>query len=309
MNQILQVENKKKEKGSKPAEINNVIIFFAIAILLFGTILLGQSVYSMIMNPKQEESSSSIQEEKPQVNIERKEDNIEIKIEHSKAITKIEYHWNEEEIQTIDGQNKTIIEQTIELPVGTNILQLTVTDISGKETTFQKEYIVEDKGKPTIDLTLTQNNKIKIIAKDERALQYIIYQWNNETSKTVEVNNREPKQIELELEIPQGQNTLKVEALNSENEVTTKELQVKGVKQPKVELTKEGDYLVIKVQDETGLKLVEYTLNGQVYEIALDGRTSMQYKQKLEKGKNQIHLKAYNKEEGITERTESYPNE
>ena len=54
MNQILAVENKKKEKvktekikTGRPIEIKGIVMFFAIIIMVFGLILAGQGSYAL----------------------------------------------------------------------------------------------------------------------------------------------------------------------------------------------------------------------------------------------------------------------
>ena len=50
MNQILQVEEKKNNyRSSSTIDIKKIVLFFAIAILIFGAILLGQGAYSIYL--------------------------------------------------------------------------------------------------------------------------------------------------------------------------------------------------------------------------------------------------------------------
>ena len=50
MNQILQVEEKKNNyRSSSTVDIKKIVLFFAIAILIFGAILLVQGVYSIYL--------------------------------------------------------------------------------------------------------------------------------------------------------------------------------------------------------------------------------------------------------------------
>lgn len=302
MNQILYVDSKKKKQ---PTDIKKVILFFGIAIIIVGLIFAGQGVYVMISNKQNNTQNPSVQDTVPQVAVEKEdnEDNIVITVNHDKAISKIIYQWNDKEEQEIAGDNRTNITETIPLPFGTNTLTLKVIDINGKQTEYQKEYIVDGDGKPVIDLALTNDNKIKITAHDTQSLKYIIYTWNNGEETKIEASAENAQQIEKEVEIPLGQNTLKVQAINQNDVTTIKELEVKGVKTPKVELRKEGEYLIIRVEDETGIERIDYTLNGKSYrmDVASKNYTSLEYKQKLEAGENKIILKAYNKDGGEKE--------
>lgn len=293
MNQILQTENK-KNKG--PVEIGKVVKFFAIAIVILGIVLLGLGIYYLITNnPVQDE----IIQEVPNVTIERKEDDVLIEINGNVAISKIIYKWNEEEEKTIEGQGSTNISETIELPYGTNTLNLTVIDINGQETKFQKEYIVEENG-PIIELALTKDYKIKIAVQDTKGIQYINYAWNNDEPTKIEAETEQQGTIEQIIEIPLGQNTLKVEAVNNEDIISTKELEVKGVKRPTLTFKKEGDNLIIKAEDESGIKVIEYTLNGTPYTLNYGNKKVVEYTQSLPKGESNMEITAQNQDGGIT---------
>jgi len=296
MNQILQTENK---KNNGPVEIGKVIKFFVVAIIIFAIILIGIGVYHLITQNNNQTPTQPI-EQAPEVNIDREEDDIVIEITHNKPIAKILYNWNDEEENIIEGNNQTTISERISLPYGTNTLNLTVTDINGIETKFQKEYVVEGDGKPVIELKLTQDNKIKITAQDASNLKDIIYSWNDGEQTKIEATGEDLTKVEQEVEIPLGQNTLKVQATNINNVTTTKELQVKGVKKPVLSFKKEGDYLVIKAEDEVGMKVIDYTLNGQKYQINYGNKKVIEYKQLLEKGENNLEVKAENQDGGIT---------
>lgn len=298
MNQILQTENK-KNKG--PVEIGKIIKFFAIAIIIFAIILIGLGSYAIITQKNNENENQILEEDKkPEVNIIREEDNIIIEVTHNKPISKIVYVWNNETENTIDGNNRTSISETISLPYGTNTLNLTVIDINGIETQFQKEYVVDGDGKPVIELKLTTDNKIKITVQDASNLSYMTYSWNNEEGTKVEASDNDLTIIEQEVEIPLGQNTLKVQAVNTNNVTTTKELEVKGIKGPEVTFRKEGDELIIRAEDEVGMKVINYTLNGQKYQINYGNKTVVEYRQKLQEGENNLELTAENQDGGIT---------
>lgn len=301
MNQILQTENKKKNNG--PIEIGKIIKFFAIVIAIFAVILIGVGIYYLITNNQ----NSNIEEPPqvttaPNVNITKQENEILIEVNSETAISKIVYNWNGEQENIIEGENNTKISKTIDLPIGTNTLNLNVIDINGQETKFQKEYVIEGDGKPVIELKLTTDNKIKVKAQDTKGLQYINYSWNNDEPTKLEVNPENPNTIEQTVEIPLGQNTLKVEAVNTNDVSSTKELEVKGVKRPILSFKKEGDFLVIKAEDDGGMKIINYTLNGKKYQINYGNKTVIEYKQQLQKGENNMEITAENQAGGITKK-------
>jgi len=297
MNQILQTE-KRKEK--KPVEIGKIVKFFVVAIIIFAIILIGIGVYYIVTNNNIIKGQEQDTETLPDVKIEKQEDKVLIQVNSKLAISKIVYNWNEEQNSTIEGENRTNFTETIDLPYGTNMLNVTIVDINGKETKFQKEYIVEGDGKPVIELKLTAENKIKITVEDKNDLQYINYSWNNEEPQKIEANADNKNLIEQIIDIPLGQNTLKVEAINTKNITASKELEVKGIKSPTLSFKKRGDILIIRAEDETGIKIIDYTLNGQRYQIDYGNKTVVEYEQQIQKGENYMEITAENQDGGKT---------
>lgn len=296
MNQILQVE--KEKKG--PIEIHKVAIFFAIACIIFGIILVGQGVYSLLTKDTTTEQTP-LEEQKPNVNIDRTEDNLILNVVHTKAISEIVYRWNNEQEQTIEGNDQTSISEEIHLPFGTNTLYLTIIDSEGNKTEYVKEYVLDGNGKPVIELLLTKENQIRIKVQDSIGLKYIRYTWNNGNYATVEANIENLKLIDELVDIPLGQNTLRVEAVNTKDIISNKELEVRGVRLPVVTLRQDGNYLVIRAEDEEAMKIVKYTLNGQSYQINFGEVKVIEYRQELQQGENKIELQAENKDGGIRE--------
>ena len=54
------------------------------------------------------------------------------------------YSWNGENEITLQGKGRMVIEETIDIPVGTNTLLLKVTDIDGQTVTYNQEYTLEN---------------------------------------------------------------------------------------------------------------------------------------------------------------------
>lgn len=299
MNQILSTQ--KAKKGNK-LEIKGVVLFFAITIIIFGACITAQGVYAIFLNKSEVEQQPTKEETfKPNIDIQRQEDQIVLTVTHNKPIAQISYNWNGEDNKTIITNNQTEIIETIELPVGNNTFNLTVIDINGEENNYQKEYIVEGQGKPIVELSITNDNKIKISANDTIELQQLTYSWNDEQETKVEPNPETKNIIEKIVEIPLGQNTLKVTAINKEQIQTTKTIDVKGIKKPVVEVEQRGAKLYIKAQDEEGMKIVNYTLNGKKYQLNFGQTKVIEYLQDLEVGENTIVIQAYNINDAVTE--------
>ena len=293
MNQILYIEPSKKEKKHSKGKI--IFILFIICAIIIEGILIGKVVIGL-QKAKEVENASD-----PSVTDEQEGNELTISIKHDKPIEKILYKWpNTQEIE-IPAEGKQEITQTINVPVGTNELTLKVTDSIGKTVTYSKEYTGKegDAKNPEIALTV-EGQKIKIIAKDETALDYIIYYWNEEDGTRVDVTSEDTKQIEESVDILKGENTLKVEAVDKAGNTKEIEQTYRGSTKPKISANPEGTDLVIKISDAQGIQKIEYTLNGTLYSSdpqgtgAPLGRTELEIKQPLAEGRNEIYIKVYN---------------
>lgn len=304
MNQILQMEKSKKNKKDKgPIGIGKIVTFFAVVIIIFAVVLIVLGSYALIKQNKEQENIGNtpvVEEQSPNVDIRKEEDNIVIDVNHTKPLSQIIYKWNEEDENVINLNGKTTLSETLPLPIGTNTLTLKVITSEGKETTYQKEYVVDGEGKPVIELKLTTENKIKIKVQDTSNLAYILYKWNDEEEQRVDAKEETKTLIEHDVEIPMGQNTLKVQAVNTNNVSTTKELEVKGIKSPTLSFKKEGNYLVIKAEDTVAIKVLKFTLNGQKYQINYGDKTTIEYKQLLQQGDNELEVTVENQDGGIS---------
>lgn len=299
MNQIIYTQNKK----SATAEVRSVVIFFIVAIIIFGIALIAQGSYAIVNIAKEKEVQKK--EKAPNIQIQKQDNNIIINVESEKPIYTVAYNWNGKGEKTLDAEAETKFQTTIDLPTGANTLNIIITDINKQTHKYQKEYYVEGTGKPIIELSVTNKNQIKISAKDISGLQTMSYAWNNQEAVQVEPNAEDNTEMEITVDIPIGQNTLNVIATNENNIQTTKTLDIKGVKKPVVALLKQDNGLYIKVEDEEGIKEINYTLNGKKYTINSSyfgtNNKVVEYTQPLTEGENYIILEAYNLSGVVTE--------
>lgn len=295
MNQIL--ETTKEKKNKKPLSIQTTIRIFAIILLVFGVVLVGQGSWAIFIEDEVKEKQASV----PVVQMSQEGSSLKIVIQHDKAIDKIIYQLNGGQQTTLQGRGRTQIEESIPLQAGENFIQLVVTDLTGKEVSYDQTYFVEagDTNAPEIELIL-EDGKIKISAKDETQMAYILYYWNNEDETRLEVREESPKLIEERLTVLKGENTLTVIAVDAAGNETTKSQIYKGAKKPEISLSREADELIIKVSDEENIQKVEFTLNGVFYStdanntgVALNLK-EIEIRQKLNAGTNTITVKAYN---------------
>ena len=307
MNQILSVElkkdKKKKTKSSGPVEIKKVIVFFCILTMILGIGMTGQGTYGIVKNIDSNKNTLQ-QGNNANVTVDRDGNNIIIRVTHDKEIKRLIYRWNDEEENTIEGNGSNTLEQTIELPIGNNKLYITVEDILGKTTLFEKDYVT-DATEPQIAIE-ANGNKLKITAKDNVALSYITYRWDQEEEVKVDAVEGSEAQIECEIDIPRGQHTLTVVAVNSNNKTVTKTQEVKVVTKPQITVNYDPNdysYIIMTATDENRMVKMQFSINnGQLYELDYSkvNEKKIEWRTQVQPGENQIKVYATNGD-GVTE--------
>ena len=290
MNQILSIENnskkeRKKSGGTQP-NVQSIIRFFAVTILIFGLCMIGTGSYSMYKDSVGKKEIS-----KPTIIIESLSENeITLKISHEKELSKVTYSWTGQGLNEIECSGKKSVEERIEIPSGTNTLTIYASDIDGEETSYQKTYTLESE--TTIDFEV-DGNTIKVIAEGKNELSYMTYRWDDEEETRIDINDI---RVEQNVDIPVGLHTLTVIVVDVNNKTTTKEQEVKGVTKPKLEVTTDGvANFIIKASDEQGLEKVEFIINEtEKYFINLEGRTDLEYAYPLQDGENKLEVRIYN---------------
>lgn len=305
MNQILSVDNTKKEKVKNnnmrtrgPIEIQTILKFFAISILIFGVFMIGSGSYSMY-----KESSKEATNTKPVISAEQtSETEILLKVTHDKALSELTYSWNDEEPTQVSCNGKKGIETKIQIPAGINTLTVYATDVNGQKSEYKKGYSVEEDININIE---AKGNNIVITANGKNQLSYMTYRWDEEEETKVDINSN---QIEETIEIPKGLHTLTVIVVDENNTTQTKEQDVQGVTKPKLDVTTDGTNFLIKASDEQGITKVEFVINEtekyrldltKEYESAED-RKEFEYSYPLHDGENKLEVTVYN-ESDVTE--------
>ncbi len=288
MNQILATsEATSKKKRSEPADIKTVVKVFAIVMIIFGAFMIGTGSYAIY---KDNESKNS-EVTKPTITETLKDEKtVLVAVAHDKAIDRIEYKWNDGEVQTVTGNGRKNIEIEVEIPGGTNTLNVRAVDINEQEIFTDIEYTAED----IIKLAVS-GSKLKITAENETEISYMTCRWDDEEEQRIDINS---KTVEQEIDIPMGEHNLTVILVDVNNETITKEQKVKGVTKPVIEIgaddTKEN-YLVT-ITDETGLDKVEVTLRGESRTVTVeDNAKEVKYRFPLkENDENILEITAYN---------------
>ena len=311
MNQILMMQNKKesnkKEKrktSSGPVKIAAIVRFFAIIIMVFGLVLSGSGTYAMIQEKKEAENNPI-----PQVSTQREGNIVSLTVQSNIGIRTISYSWNDASSIVKEGLNRKEITLSIMIPTGSNKLNISVVDSTGKLTKYVKNFELsssQDVTDPVIKFEVI-NSGIKITATDDTALDYITYQYGDGEEVTINADESNQYVIETILPVSQGQATLTVEAFDKAGNVSTKEQEVKGANKAKISVEPDPtdpSYIIIKVEDDEGLRMVTYYINEQDYSTDPNsslGTKTFEWRQKVEPGESKVTVHAYNINEQTTE--------
>ena len=315
MNQILSVEppKPKKEKnnmanGASPAvQIERIVKFFAISLIVFGIIMISSGSYSMYQSSQIGDGQA-----KPTISVQEiSETQLEIEVSHDIPLQRVTYTWNNEEAVELDASGKRSVSQTIEIPTGNNTLTLYAVDQEGKETTFSRNYTIE--GDISIDFEV-EGSQLKITSNGKNQLSYMTYRWDDEEEQRIDINDITTEQL---VDIPLGLHTITVSVVDVNNTMETQEKKVEGITgatKPTVEISfdETKSFFVIKASDNEGITRVEVTIDedeNQKYLFNLEQIYSQEQRKEFEygqgqfalhDGENKIEVTVYN-ESGVSE--------
>lgn len=155
-------------------------------------------------------------------------------------------------------------------------------------------------GKPELALEET-DNEVKIIAKAEVGINKIIYTWNDEEPKEVEMNGR--TNHEEALEVPEGESRLKVVIIdqNGEEIETSKEFYREEDKEkPNIEIDEtigNGKVKITAIDENNKLKHITYQWNDEepiIVNAEDDEQTVIETTIDVKRGKNTLVVTAVN---------------
>lgn len=192
MNQILVMGNKNGKNG-KAVDIKKVIIFFSIAIIIFGGIMLAQGSLG-IFNKKNNDNTppvASSQTPTPVPTPEEDKQNPTMDISLAGGIIKVtardeteldylSYKWNDEEEVRVEVTNdKNKIETNIEILQGSNNLHIVVADKAGN--IEEKTQTFKGTIRPEVRLLVNETgDKVIIEAECADGLEKIEFTQNGE---------------------------------------------------------------------------------------------------------------------------------
>lgn len=268
MNQILATNpepkksrNKKQKssRGSFSSNIVNVTKFFAIGMTVFGGCIIGSGSYALYKNDNMQNNSSVSVMSKPIISVEKVEGDqstILLKATSDVGIKTLVYQWNDGKTTTLSGNSGKYLEQKIQIPSGSNVLNITVTDEQGEESTYSKKYELNS----NIKLEATGNGKIKITYSGDTEISYLTYRWDDQDETKIDINSNT---ISQEIDTLNGKHKLTIVVVDVNNNTETKVQETNGVSIPTIDIKFNEDKTayVINVKDDVELKEVIITLD------------------------------------------------
>ena len=310
MNQILDY-NPNKSSGGGSSGSDKVTRVFALILICFAICLVCVGGYNLFKN-KKEETAPVQTATQAKIEVEQKDAVVTIKVSHDKTIEKLIYSWDSDKETTLKGDGQATMEEEIPLLAGTHTLNIKVTDVDGVESTYQQEFYSEtgeDKIFPVIDLKVTDEKKLKIIATDETEIKYVTYRWNDEEEIQIDVSEEDNKKIEFDIDIYKGKNDIVIVAVDANNNSTTETESFTGVTKPDITVTISADKksVDIKCYHENGVKEIGLNINGLDYDVDLQGETPTDVSLPaipLTEGTNTVKVTARSVDDTVTEVTE-----
>lgn len=303
MNQILMVENKKKKKNgssSGPIEIEKIVRFFAIILIVFGILFIGNGSYAIYKDSKGRNVQNM-----PTVSISRVNDSVIITVNSINKVENLRYKWNDGE-ETVVSVEDTFVEESALLPIENSTLIVTVEEENGRIIRYTKQFIIEsmDITQPTIQVTEedTKGN-IRITATDETSISYIIYKVNDEDEIRIDRSELENKTINYVLRLQKGNNQVKITAVDEAGNIETIEKKIIVTGSTTIESKIENGQIMIDIKDPDGIKDIGINLNGVVYEAKNVNQKSVRIPLKPVEGVNTLKVTVTNVNSLVTEGT------
>ena len=201
MNQIIMIGNKNKNNNKK--DIKKIIIFFSIAMVVFGSILIIDGVVGLNSNknqvgiipstPSPWPTSDTLvyddDEENPKIELNIAGENVKILVTDNLELDYIEYAWNDEEVKKEypKEDNKKEIQIDIKIKQGVNNLKVIAVDKAGNNQ--EKTQSFQGKIRPEVKIEKTTKGDVAIItAVCEDGLSKIDFTLNGEQS-TIPLEN------------------------------------------------------------------------------------------------------------------------
>lgn len=300
MNQILSTDNNNYNNNNNKINLNKIIIFFCIAVVILALIICGVKLFSMYTENRKNNKIA-----KPEIEIikEKEENSVTIKANCSEGIDYVIYLWNDDKETKINLDGSTMFERMIDIPENpSNVLSVQAVSIKGAEK--QKTEIFEvgvDRTKPVIESVNIVDSKLQIIASDDIEIDYIEYQWKDEEPQTIKAESNSTT-LETSIDIKRGTHELKITAVDHAGNKEPLSKIITGVNEPEINFVKYNDVVRISVEHDMGFKKIEFIINNKLYVYDSKfseydkNKTTVEFDFDLKEGSNIIQVNAYSLE-------------
>ncbi len=296
MNQILSVDkpkNNSRTNGTGSISSKSVTIFFSIFLIIFGICLIGVSIYSIVNNKSK--TISSVQPDSPRIDVTQNATELEIEVTCTSEISKIEYNWEGQETKNINSNGRKNMNLKVDIPSGTNIFSMVVTDADGRTNQYKQEYVGAKE--PNI-VTFNPNqieNKIIVVCEENQIIKYMAYNYDDQAEKQIEINNTTGR---IEIDSLQGEHDLTIKVGYEDGTVGKSTNKVYA---PTVSVGTNGanghyNKFIINASDVKNIKKVIINFNGEEKEEQVNSKT---YSKEIdlqpgEPGTNKLKVTVYN---------------
>ncbi len=236
MNQILFTQNNKQKTGK--TDIIKIIRIFCIFIFIFGFFLTTSSGYSLLIEMNNEEITEPTEnenllpipeiqdpiEDEPQIDTEKPDlqvsvsgNFVKIKATDETEMDYITYKWNDEPETKISAyqDDKTTIQESVEVLKGENKLTILAVDKSGNQTQIIRTY--QGVTKPVISV-VQEGNELVIKVTDEDGIDYVYYTLNGKEYRLRTATTQ--KELEYRQAMDEGENRISIQAYSINGEMT-----------------------------------------------------------------------------------------
>lgn len=291
MNQILLTSD---EKSKASLEIKPIIRFFAVSIIVFAIILIGEGAYNLSSNTKNEIKDYPI----PTMVPEKNGSYITLKVNGDIGINKVIYAWDDGIETEYSGNGKKRLSFDIEIPQGEHNLKTSIVDIEGNKTKYDDMPFSftaeEDTLKPVISIEKS-GNKLEITALDETELDYFSYQWEGLDEVIFRPTEDNKTMVKELIDVEEGTKKIELIAVDKSGNKQTVTRKVIGSTGPSISATIADNSFVVKVTDEIEITKIVYTHNGEELSIKdiPKGAKEFEFKVPLKDGENYLKINAY----------------
>lgn len=127
---------------------------------------------------------------------------------------------------------------------------------TGSYSMYEELNKADENTKPTISVEETSETEITIKITHDKQLSKVLYSWNDEEEKEIQTNSR--KEVEQIIEIPTGENTLKITATDINGQESVYQKEYTRIGDINIEITKENGQVKITATAKNNISYITY---------------------------------------------------